>query len=155
MVLEEDCREISGGPVVTAKGQPLRILGVIRSNVAGSEFSHDALVTEDMSQDCLLGADFLLSHEFVVDLKDNMLWKGSLSTPLIQLSSQGSRVCLVSVVNNVVMRAGEERLFWADANSCSSLSTGAAGVIEPKEGFEERHQLLLAGVVAVPTQGQV
>ena len=78
-------REISSGPVVAANGQPLRILGVIRStfSVAGTEFSHDALVTEDVSQDCLLGADFLLSREFVVDLKDKMLCKGSLSTPLI------------------------------------------------------------------------
>ena len=78
-------QEISGGPVVAANEQPLRILGVIRSNfnVAGTEFSHVALVTEYMSQDCLLGDDFLLSHEFVVDLKDKMLRKGSVSTPLI------------------------------------------------------------------------
>ena len=84
-----------------------------------------------------------------------MLCKGNLSTPLIQLSSQASRVCLVSVVNNVVVRAGEERLFWADVKSCSSLSTGVAGVIEPKERCGERHQLLPARVVAVPTPGQV
>ena len=90
----------------------------------------------------------MLSHEFVVDLKDKMLRKGS-------LSSQASRVCLVSVVNNVVVRAGEERLFWADLKSCSSLPMGATGVIDRKEGFEEHHQLLLARVVAVTTQGQV
>ena len=88
--------ESSGGSVVTANGQPLRILGVIRSSfsVAGTEFRHDALVTEEVSQDCLLGADFLLSHGFVVDLKDKMLHKESLSTLLIQLSSQAFRVCL-------------------------------------------------------------
>ena len=82
-------REISGSPVVAANGQPLRILRVIKSNfsVAGTEFSHNALMTEDLSQDCLLGVDFLLSQEFVIDLKDKMLHKGSLSTPLIQLSS--------------------------------------------------------------------
>ena len=150
-------QEISGSPVVAANGQPLQILGVFRSsfNVAGTEFSHDALVTEDMSQDCLLGADFLLSHNFVVDLKDNMLRKESLSTPLFQLSSRASRVCLVSVVNNVVMRAGEERPFLVDVKSCSSLPTGVAGVTEPKERFEVRHQLLFARVVAVPTHGQI
>ena len=53
------------------------------------------------------------------------------------------------------MRTREERLFWANIKSCSSLPTGAAGIIEPKEGFEECHQLLLARVVAVPTQDQV
>ena len=43
-------REISGGPVVAANGQPLWILEVIRSsfNVAGTEFCHDGLVTEDI-----------------------------------------------------------------------------------------------------------
>ena len=108
-MLGEDC-EISGGPVVAANGQPLWILGVIRSsfNVAGTEFRHEALVTQDVSQDCLLGADFLLSHEFGLDLTDKMLRKGSLSTLLIQLPSQASRVCLVSVFNNVVVRAREE-----------------------------------------------
>ena len=141
-------RESSGGLVVATNGQPLWFLGVIRSsfNVAGIEFSHDILVTEDMSHDCLLGADFLLSHEFIIRLKDKMLRKGSLSTPLIQLPSKASRVCLVSVVNNVVMRAREERLFRADVKSCSSLPTDAAWVIEPKEGFDECHQLLLTRV---------
>ena len=109
-------QKISGGPVVAANGQPLWILEVIRSSfkVAGTEFSHDALVIEDMSQDCLLGADFLLSHKFGIYLKHKVLRKGSLSTLLIQLSSQASRVHLVSVVNNGVVRAGEQRLFWAD-----------------------------------------
>ena len=49
----EGLQEISGGPVVVANGQPLQVLGVIRSNfnVAGTEFSHDTLVTEDVSLD--------------------------------------------------------------------------------------------------------
>ena len=149
-------QDTSGGTVVAANGQPLQILGVIRSSFdnAGTEFSHDTLVTGDVSQDCLLEADFLLSHEYVVDLKFKMLRKGSLSTPLIPLSSQASRVCLVSLVNNVVMRAREERLFWANVKRCSSLPTCAAGVIEPKEGCEECHKLLIARELAISTQGQ-
>ena len=42
---------------------------------------------------------------------------------------------------------GEERLFWANVKSCSSLPTGAAGVIE-LERIEECHEPLLARVVA-------
>ena len=53
------------------------------------------------------------------------------------------------------MRARDERLFSADVKSCSSLPTPAAGAVESKEGFYKCHQLLLARVVAVPTQGQV
>ena len=55
----------------------------------------------------------------------------------------------------MVVRAGEEGLFWAIVKRFSSLPTGAAGVIEPKEEFEKHHQLLLARVVAVLAQGQV
>ena len=71
-------REIPGGHVVVANGQPLRILGVIRSsfNIAGTEFSDDALLTEDVSQDCLFGADFLLPYKFVGHLKHKMPRKG-------------------------------------------------------------------------------
>ena len=46
-------------------------------------------------------------------------------------------------------------MFWADVKSCFCLPMGASGVIESKEGFEEHHQLVLARVVAVPTQSQV
>ena len=128
-------QEISGGPVVTANGQPLRIVGVIRNNfnVAGTEFSHNALMTEDVSQECLLGADFLLSHEFVIDLKDKMLHKGSLSTPLIQLSSQVSRVCLDSVVNNVVVRAGEEDCSEPMSRVVVLFLRVQQGLLNPKE----------------------
>ena len=153
----ELCDSPSGGPIVAANGEPLRILGLARSSIclAGVEFAHDVFITEDVGPDCILGADFLISHGFVVDLKAGVLRRGFSSTPLLQRPSEVSAVCRVSVSSNTTVRAGEERLLWADVNCCSSSLTGTAGVIEPKEGFEERHQLLLARVVAVPDHGQV
>ena len=59
-----------GGPVVTANGEPLTILGQSSSRIqiAGTEFTHTVLVTADIGQDCLLGADFLVAHGFVINM---------------------------------------------------------------------------------------
>jgi len=60
----------------------------------------------------------------------------------------------VSIGEPVVVRAGEERVFFAKVDGISH-SFPAAGVLEPKEGFGVRHQLLLARVVAIPDNGVV
>ena len=154
-------RPVAGGPVVVANGEPLQILGQAQSHIhlAGGDFTHNVLVTGDVSQDCLLGADFLASHGFVIDLQSRELRQGQSSTPLLHQPGQytSSRsVCRVSVSDTVIVRAGEEKLLFAsvDNSPCSHLA-GTAGVLEPKEGFEERHQLLLARVVATPDRGMV
>ena len=65
--------QVSGGPVVVANDKPLHILRQTQSKIhlPGIRFIHNVLVTWDVSQDCLLGADFLTSHGFVVDLKSS------------------------------------------------------------------------------------
>ena len=71
-------QQVSGGPVVVANGEPLHILGQTQSKIhlAGIEFTHIVLVTGDVSQDCLLGAGFLTSHGFVIDLQSQVLHHG-------------------------------------------------------------------------------
>ena len=44
--------------------------------------------------------------------------------------------------------------FFANVD-CLFHDFPTAGVLEPKEGFEERHQLLLARVVAIPDKGLI
>ena len=152
-------QQVSGGPVVVANGEPLHILGQTQSKIhlAGIEFAHNVLITGDVSQDCLLGADFLTSHGFVIDLQSQVLRQGQLSTPLLLQRGQCTSalsVCKVSVGNTVILRAGEEKLLFVNIDN-SSYPTGTAGVLEPKEGFEDRHQLLVARVVATPDDGVV
>ena len=159
-------QQAAGGPIVVANGKSLSILGQMTSRiqVAGEEYTHDVLVADDVSQDCLLGADFLASHEFVIDLgfhmlrthmlRTHMLHKGKSSMPLLQPHNP-REVCRVSIGEPVVVRAGEERLFFANVD-CLFHGFSTAGVLEPKEGFEEQHhQLLLARVVAIPDKGLI
>ena len=149
-------QQAAGGPIVVANGESLSILGqtTSRIHVAGEEYTHDVLVADDVSQDCLLGADFLASHQFVIDLGSRMLRKGKSSTPLLQPHNPTREVCRVSIGEPVVVRAGEERLFFANVD-CLFHGFPTAGVLEPKEGFEEQHQLLLARVLAIPDNGLI
>ena len=50
--------------VTVANGQPLPILGLgtVRICIADVEFVHQAMIADDVSQSCLLGADFLVPH---------------------------------------------------------------------------------------------
>lgn len=69
-------QQITGSPVVTANGEPLSIIGQTRSKIslASKEFDHEILVSNDVSQDCLLGADFLSAHGFTLDISHVVLW---------------------------------------------------------------------------------
>ena len=122
-------QQAAGGPIVVANGESLSILGqtTSRIHVAGKEYTHDVLVADDVSQDCLLGADFLASHEFVIDLGSRMLRRGQSSTPLLQPHNPTREVCRVSIGEPVV-RAGEERLFFANVD-CLFHGFPTAGVL--------------------------
>lgn len=147
--------QLIGRPVVAANREPLSILGQSKSKISlgGEEFTQEVLIADDISQDCLLVADFLQTHGFTIDLKTYRLSNGAASTPLVQSHTPVAAVCRVSIPEPVVIRAGEEKLFWTEVDCPVSLSL--AGVLEPKEGLEERHQLLLARVVATPRQRMV
>ena len=143
----------SSEPVVVANGEPLQIIGAaeVVIQVADTNFTHEALVTDEIFQECLLGADFLVPNGFVIDFKTGLLHHGTSTTALTQAeTTQIRRVCRVSLANTSVIRAGEERLLWGDVHHPHDTTLKYAGVMEPKEGFEARHQALVARVVAVP-----
>ena len=90
---------------MVANGESLSILGqtTSRIQVAGEEYTHDVMVADDVSQDCLLGADFLASHEFVTDVGSHMLCKENSSTLLLQPHNLKREVCWVSTGEPVVV----------------------------------------------------
>ena len=139
--------------MVVANGEPLQIIGAaeVVIQVADTNFTHEALVTDEVFQECLLGADFLVPNGFVIDFKTGALHHGTSTTALTQAeTTQIRRVCRVSLANTSVIWAGEERLLWGDVHHPHDTTLKYAGVMEPKEGFEARHQVLVARVVAVP-----
>lgn len=55
--------------VVSANGQPLGILGRcdLRIGIGGVDELHPVLVANDVTQDCLIGVDFLARHKVKID----------------------------------------------------------------------------------------
>ena len=62
-------------PVTVANSQPLHILGLgtVRIHISDVEFVYQALIADDVSQSCLLGADCLVPHGVAIDFKTNQL----------------------------------------------------------------------------------
>ena len=67
--------ETATQPVVAANGEELQLVGQspVSLQVGGLRVSHTVLVARRVTQECLLGADFLSRHGCVVDLRDNVL----------------------------------------------------------------------------------
>ena len=146
--------EATSSPVTVANGQPLHILGLgtVRICIADVEFVHQALIADDVSQSCLLGADFLVPHGAVIDFKTNQLQVGEAVVPMHHSAIEAlpKQVCRVSVAITAIIRGGEEKLLWATVHHPWNIHVHYPGVLEPKEGFEAQHQLLVARVVALP-----
>ncbi len=107
---------------MVANGEPLKILGIaeVVIHVADTDFTHEVLVTDQVFQDCLLGADFLVPNGFVIDFETGVLRRGVTTTSLTQAGKSHARtVCRVSLGNTSVIRAGEERLPWVDVQLTS------------------------------------
>ena len=104
-------QQVSGGPVVVANGEPLHILRQTQSKIhlAGIEFTHNVLVTGDVSQDCLLGADFhecMISHSI-----QKLLWPET---------SYSAATTWGLVCQTLTWKAGESLVtlaYWVGANS--------------------------------------
>ena len=144
---------------MTANGESLKLLGraKVTFSLADRELTHNILVTESITQDCLLGSDFLTAHECVVDLKARnlVILIGQLSSPIFHLrvTDQSQAICRVSMSETMVFRAGEERICVGNVDIPPFVTIGSAGVVEPKEGFEERSNLLLDRTLVVPDNG--
>ncbi len=143
-------------PVVVANGEPLNVLGAtaVEIDIAGSRFSQEVLVTEDISQNLLLGSDFLVSNGFIIDFSEGLLWFNNSVAKLQVAATRTTSVCHLSIGSPTVSRGREEKLLWADLREPHHGDTHA-GMVVAKEGFEEQHHVLFARVVAVPRDGKV
>ena len=110
------------------------------------------MIADDVSQSCLLGADFLVPPGAVIDFKTNQLQVGEAVVPMHHSAIEAlpKQVCRVSVATTAIIRGGEEKLLWATVHHTQNIHVHYPGVLEPKEGFEAQHQLLAARVVALP-----
>ena len=74
--------------MVGANGQPLEVVGQVELPVTVGKFkaTHEFVVVQHLSVDCLLGADFLLQHKAVIDCGTNNLQLDATHTPITSVA---------------------------------------------------------------------
>ena len=83
--------------LVTANGQEMELAGQGEEEMKIGDLTirHVVLVTETLTHDCLLGADFLTAHGCVVDLQRNVVLIAGKAVPLACKSMQMRTGCVM------------------------------------------------------------
>ena len=146
---------VVGEPVVSGNGQPLDVRGKcdLEICVDGVNVVHSVLVAADVTQDCLLGVDFLDKHGCKIDSEVRSLSIGSKIVNL-QTKSDGNRVFRISLAETVVLPGRHEIVLHAKVKG-AGCGDGLLGLVEPSPSFAKQHDLLLARVVAHPKNNTV
>ena len=138
-------------PVVAANGERLQLLGQcpVSLQVGGLHVSHTVLVARGVTQECLLGADFLSRHGCVVDLRENLLLAGGQAVAVHFNSSHCLLpVCLVTLAEKAVIPGCHQvRLpvrLSPQTTQGACLPDSCTGILEPAPEFVHRRGLLVA-----------
>ena len=142
-------------PVVSANGQPLDIKGKCELEIflGGVSVVHPVLVAADVTQDCLLGIDFLGKHNCTIDLNGKSIKIGK-EVVSLKGKNESSKVFRISLAETVVVPGRHEMILPAKFEG-AVCGDSVLGVVEPSPGFAERHDLLLARVLAQPKDDMV
>lgn len=137
-------------PVVSANGQPLDIKRkcVLEIFLGGVTVFRPVLVAADITQDCLLGNDYLGKHNCKIGFNTKMIQIGREFVGL-KGKSKLSKVFRISLAETVVV-PGRHGMVLPAKFKRAECGDGVLGLVEPSPGFAEQHDLLLAQVVAQP-----
>jgi len=121
--------------------------------LGGVTVFHPVLVAADITQDCLLGIDFLGKHNCKIDFDTKTIQFGREVVDL-EGKSELSKVLRISLAETVVVPSHHEMVLPAKFKG-AECGDGLLGLVEPSPGFAERHDLLLTQVVAQPKENMV
>ena len=135
--------------VVSANGQPLEVLGTcrLRIRLGGIHAVHSVLVASDITQECLVGVDFLSKHGCVIDFETKTVKAGGESVKINCKNSGSVECCRLSLAETVTVPGFHEMLMLARIGVASDKVTG---IIEPSPGFADKHAVMMARVLAEP-----
>ena len=126
---------------VAADGVPLEVLGQVRVPVTLGAFKaeHTFTVVKNLTVDCILGADFLVDHEVVIDCGTKTLYIGK--SPRVEINfwvpqeedtpAKGVENSVVSVSDTVMLPARSVCQVVAQVQVVS----GQEGVVEPLQSM--------------------
>ena len=145
----DDQLEHADCPIVVANSELLDLLGRISVllTVGGVQQDHPVLIARQLTQDCLLGADFLLKHHYVLDLQSKTLMAGG-KREKIDLSnsvSPATPVCHLRFTEKQVI-PGRCQMMLQVKITDRHATEGQQGtaMMGPAVKFMEKHGVLIA-----------
>ena len=119
-------------------------------HVRGLQVFYNVLVAKGLTQECLLGADFLSQHGCIVNLRRQVLRASEQSVSLH--SDSIPQVCLITLAETAVIHGRHQMcvpVHLSPQGSGQKLPLQEClGILEPMEQFCERRGLLVARSLA-------
>ncbi|XP_028412535.1 uncharacterized protein LOC114535422 [Dendronephthya gigantea] len=140
--------------VVSANGQPLGILGTckLRIRLGGVDVYHTVLVASDITQDCLIGVDFLAKYDCKINFGMSSVNVGGREVSMGNRFEEGGTCERVRLAETVTVPGGHEMIMSADVRAISDEVTG---IVEPCPEFFSKHSILVARIVTKPRDNHV
>ena len=117
---ETTIEEAPTSPIVTANGNPLSLLGKSQAMLTLGDVitNYPVLIAKDLTQECILGADFLECFKCVIDVSTHTLTVSGRSLPLEVSRSSSPSSCHVSCAETITV-PGRHQMEIPAKLSCS------------------------------------
>ena len=117
--------------------------------------AHNVLVVRDMTQQCLLGTDFLEQCRCIINMGDKTLTMAGLEQQVPLLSGKGGTICHVAVQETTVIPPLHQVWLPVHLEADNDDVKDCVGLFEPKPVFSDNHSGLLVAhsVSHVSSQG--
>ena len=141
--------------VITANGEDLHILGQanVCISVGSVTVNYPVLVTSNLTQPCLLGADFLNEQQCLVDLYGRVLKIGKDEVPLLSTADSLTSVICHLAARETLTIPGEHQIQLPVYSLDKSLDQKIIGMIEPLNQFVENTHLFIARSLSACVKG--
>ena len=123
---------------VTANGSHLNIIGQITLAVSMEQFTcdHTFVVINNLTVDCLLGADFLMKHETILDCQDGRLMLGTHTIPIHEGHSHTAQMDCMAVTLRSNMEISGRTIQLVPCKVSGNLVT-QQGSLNPPVQFQD------------------
>ncbi len=135
-----------GHPVLAANGEELDVAGQAVLTITLGKFTvdHPVLVVRDLTQSCLLGADFLQKYHCIIDLQEKTLTVGGSLVRFLSVNSFTKGVCHVTCPETIVIPSYSQMQLPMLISRPEVAEEAEEAILEPSAEFTQRRGVLVA-----------
>ena len=146
--VRSNVEEAPSSPIVTANGNPLSLLGKSEAMLTLGDVvtRYPVLIAKDLTQECIIGADFLECFKCIVDISTETLTVSGRSLPLEITRTSSPSSCHVSCAETTTIPGRHQMEIPAKLSygQHESLACTHTYMLMPKKEFMECQNLVVA-----------